>query len=167
MLCCSTNCEKYETCGRAVGHGKTLSSTSKILDTVESLLYWGSVSYGLDKDGNVDIKENYVCGPSGNWGMYIPVSVETTKPEDLSKYNITVSEEENKDMDNLEVRVKINSYKRKNNSSTVEMDFEKPLYVHSVWANDNLVELEHDGHKFIVTQSELEKAIRACTHNTW
>ena len=166
MLCCSTNCEKYETCGRAVGHGKTLSLTSNMWDIVEPLLYWGSASYGLDKDGNVDIKENYVCGPSGNWGMYIPVG-----DFNLSEYQLTCNmkqeEEENKDMDSLEVRVKINTYKREENGVLVDMDFDHPLYVHSVWSNDSLVELEHDGHRFIVTQSELEKAIRACTHNAW
>ena len=167
MLCCSTNCEKYETCGRAVGPGKTPSLTSNMWDiTVEPLLYWGSGSIGLDKDGHVEIEDNYVCGPKGNWGMYIPVG-----DFNLSEYQLTCGikqeEEENKDMDSLEVRVKINSYKREKDSTLVDMDFNNPLYVHSVWGNDNLVELEHDGHRFIVTQSELEKAIRACTHNAW
>ena len=166
MLCCSTNCEKYETCGRAVGHGKTLSLTSNMCDTVEPLLYWGSGSIGLDKDGHVEIENNYVCGPSGNWGMYIPAG-----DFDLSEYQLTCNikqeEEENKDMDNLEVSVKICAYKDKTDSTSIDMDFDHPLYVRSVWGHDHLVELEHDGHKFIVLQSELEKAARVCTHNSW
>ena len=47
------------------------------------------------------------------------------------------------------------------------MDFEHPLYVNSIFAHDELVELEHEGHRIIVSESELVKAAKLCANNRW
>ena len=66
--------------------------------------------------------------------------------------------------DNLDVSVKLTPYTY---NPTIDLDFDHPVLVRSVWNEDKLVELEHDGHKFIVAGSELEKAIKCCTNNRW
>lgn len=70
MRCCSMNCPRYYECGNSLAS----PSSNSDWEAVEPLLYWGSASYSMDKDGNVIIKEDYVCGPSGNWGRYYPRS---------------------------------------------------------------------------------------------
>ena len=40
-------------------------------------------------------------------------------------------------------------------------------YVNSIFAHDELVELEHEGHRIIVSESELVKAAKLCANNRW
>ena len=67
--------------------------------------------------------------------------------------------------DSIDVRVKVIPYTDKKGS--IDMDFDHPLYVNSVFAYDELVELEHEGHRIIVSESELVKAAKLCANNRW
>ena len=71
-------------------------------------------------------------------------------------------EGETKMNDNLKISVEIIPY-----TKDIDMDFEHPVHVKSVWNHDELVEIEHDGHSFIVGQSELDKAISRASHFRW
>ena len=64
--------------------------------------------------------------------------------------------------DNIDVRVKVIPY-----TKDISLDFDNPLYVNSMWPHDELVELEYDGHKIIVSESELVKAAKLCANNRW
>ena len=64
--------------------------------------------------------------------------------------------------DNIDVRVKVIPY-----TEDISLDFDNPLYVNSMWPHDELVELEHNGHKVIVSESELVKAAKLCANNRW
>ena len=68
MICISTNCPRYKECGRAFPNFKEDGQ----MHSVEPLLYWGSGSYTYNAETKqVEVKNDYVCGPEGNWGMYI------------------------------------------------------------------------------------------------
>lgn len=67
MLCCSDWCPKYKDCARAYFNSESRNS----FDQVESLYNYGSCSIQAGPDGPV-INEHYVCGPTSNYGMFIP-----------------------------------------------------------------------------------------------
>lgn len=159
MLCCSSFCEKYYNCQRAMINQRNDSNDNTFIrsDTVENLYSYGSCSIQY-QDGKVVTEEHYVCGPSGKYGMFIPKTKPKTQPETTEH----IIKEEKENMDSLRVCVEINSY-----TKDIDIDFDKPVRVRSVTNHDELVEIEHDGHKFIVKQSELEKAVRCASHNTF
>ena len=97
-----------------------------------------------------------------NYSMYWE-KIMGTFPKETTTDCIEIKQEDKK-VDNLDVNVEINSYTY---DSSIHMDFQHKVKVHSVWGHDELVEIEHDGHKFIVAQSELEKAARLCANNSW
>lgn len=73
MICCSTNCERYNECGNTVDAAKdTFNALRGYYDTIEHLYTWGTASIGMDTEGNVISEANYVCGPLGNWGLFFP-----------------------------------------------------------------------------------------------
>ena len=175
MLCCSDCCPKYKECALACINVEYKNR----LDQVENLYTYGSCSIQY-VDGEVKMKENYMCGPTSNYAMFVPIIPEYDKIfrkfKDLNKYHqVTMDEwmeekekqdkEKEKMNDNIDVRVKVIPYIDKTGS--IEMDFEHPLYVNSVWPHDELVELEHNGHKIIVSESELVKAAKLCSNNRW
>lgn len=141
MFCCSYFCKHYMDCSHSV------VNNPGVTDVVEPFDKFGSGSYSYNcKDNKVEISTSTMCQ---NYSMYY-----------------SNKEEEEKDMnDNLDVKVVVTPYTF--DGTSVNLDFEHKLIVRSVWNNDELVKLEHDGHSFYVAQSELEKAIRLCSHNRW
>ena len=70
MVCCSSQCEKCNKCGRYI-YNLSTKYRQGTTHTVESLdsFGWGSIS----KDGC----ETYTyCGPNGNYAMYEPIEME-------------------------------------------------------------------------------------------
>ena len=172
MLCCSDCCPKYKECARACINVEYKNR----LDQVENLYTYGSCSIQY-VNGEVEMKENYMCGPTSNYAMFVPIIPEYDeifrKFKDLNKYHqVTMDEwmeekekqdkEKAKMNDNIDVRVKVIPY-----TKDISLDFDNPLYVNSVWPHDELVELEHNGHKVIVSESELVKAAKLCANNRW
>ena len=138
MLCCS-DCTRARKCMRAV-----CNNEDDATQPVENWLNYGSCSIQW-KDGKVVKEENYVCGPQGNWSMFKPLK------------------KENKEMnDNLKVCIELIPY-----TKDINLDFDNPVRVRSVWNHDELVEIEHQGHKFIVSESELTKAVSRASHFRW
>ena len=140
MLCCSSQCPRYTQCLRADYNNK-----DNTMQPVENLYTFGScfIQY---KDGKAEMLERYCCGEPGKWSMYIPKEQE--------------EKEEMNDM--LKVCIEITPY-----TEDISLDFNNPVRVRSVWGHDDLVEIEHEGHKFIVGQSELEKAASRASHFRW
>ena len=68
MICISRDCPYYHKCARAFPN-----STEN--GTVEQLLSWGSGA--TFPDGYVF--EQNVCGPRGNWGMFMPLKGDTNE----------------------------------------------------------------------------------------
>ena len=172
MLCCSDCCPKYKECALACINVEYKNR----LDQVENLYTYGSCSIQY-VNGEVEMKENYMCGPTSNYAMFVPIIPEYDeifrKFKDLNKYHqVTMDEwieekekqdkEKAKMNDNIDVRVKVIPY-----TKDISLDFDNPLYVNSVWPHDELVELEHNGHKIIVSESELVKAAKLCANNRW
>ena len=164
MLCCSSDCEKYTQCAHSGINNP---------GSIEQIIDWarhGSCSIQY-KDGRVVKEEHYDCGPTSNYAMYTPyIPLESIIfPEHY--HQVTIDEwikekdKEKEKMDNIDVRVKVITYK--NNRGAVDMDFDHPLYVHSVPYNDELVELGYEGCTFIVSESELVKAAKLCANNRW
>lgn len=143
MLCCSYFCKHYMDCKYSIVNNPGVND---IIEPFDSFGF-GSYTYN-SKTKNVDIKSDTIC-------------------KNYSMYNLNRKEEIKEMNDNLDVNVKITPYCKDSNTASIDLDFDHPVYIHSVWGYDELVELEHDGHKIIVSQSELEKAIRLCTHNRW
>ena len=90
------------------------------LDQVENLYTYGSCSIQY-VDGEVQMKENYMCGPTSNYAMFVPIIPEYDKVfkkfKDLNKYHqVTMDEwieekekqdkEKAKINDNIDMRVK-------------------------------------------------------------
>lgn len=145
MLCCSSYCKYYKDCRHSV------INNPEVRDNIEPFDSFGSGCYTYNSQTHkVEIINYVMCD---NYSMY---------------YSRDSEKKEKKEMnDMLDVSVKITPYNKDPNTTNIDLDFDHPLYIRSVWNYDELVELEHDGHKFIVSQSELEKAIRVCTHNRW
>ena len=143
MLCCSYFCKHYMDCSHSV------VNNPGVTDVVEPFDKFGSGSYSYNcKDNKVEISTSTMCQ---NYSMY---------------YGNKEEKKEEKEMnDNLDVKVTVTPYIF--DGTNIEMDFDHKLIVRSVWNHDEIVELEHDGHSFCVAQSELEKAIRLCSHNRW
>lgn len=175
MLCCSNCCPKYKDCARAYINAEYKNR----LDQVENLYTYGSCSIQY-VNGEIKMKENYMCGPTSNYAMFIPkISPEYDKVfkkfKELQSHQITMDEwieekekqdkEKEKMNDSIDVRVKVIPYTDKKGS--IDMDFDHPLYVNSIFAHDELVELEHEGHRIIVSESELVKAAKLCANNRW
>ena len=145
MLCCSSYCKYYKDCRHSV------INNPEVRDNIEPFDSFGSGCYTYNSQTNqIDIQTEVLCN---NYSMY--------------RGNINKTEEKKEMNDNLTVQVKITPYNKDPNTSNIDLDFDHPLYIHSIYNYDELVELEHNGHKIIVSQSELEKAIRLCTHNRW
>lgn len=142
MLCCSSHCERYNDCARAMIHNVSKE------EQIENLYSYGSCSIQW-VDGEIVKNENYICGPAGNWSMFI-------------KW-INPHTEEEKKMDNLKICIEITPYV-KNYNSGMELDFNHPVQVRSVSQHDELVEITYEGKSFFVSQSELNKAIDLATH---
>ena len=180
MLCCSANCPKYEDCGRAIINQRYANDAKTFPDfqTVEHLYSYGSGFFGIDKDGKYIGKCESLCGPSANYNLFYPrenyimpnytdmtAPIKITSIEDT---RIIEEEEEEEEMnDNISVEVKINPYKYKDSKVSITLDFDHPVHIRSVNNYDELVEIEHDGHIFIVSESELSKAISRCSHTRW
>ena len=67
MLCCSDWCPKYNDCAKAIGNQEYTNR----LEQVESLYNYGSCSIQYVND-KVITKEDYVCGPTSNYAMFVP-----------------------------------------------------------------------------------------------
>lgn len=162
MLCCSYDCEKYTECAHACINNP--GSTDYVVDWARN----GSCSIQYI-NGQVVTNENYDCGAIGKYAMYTPY-VRLTIPEHYHQVTIDewIEEKEKQDKekakmnDNIDVRVKVIPY-----TKDISLDFDNPLYVNSMWPHDELVELEHNGHKVIVSESELVKAAKLCANNRW
>lgn len=179
MLCCSANCPKYEDCGRAIINQRYANDAKTFPDfqTVEHLYSYGSGFFGIDKNGKYIGKCESLCGPSANYNLFYPredyittnyteLTTPTTKIGPIE--DTPVLEEEEEEMnDNISVEVKINPYKYKDSKVSITLDFDHPVHIRSVNNYDELVEIEHDGHTFIVSESELSKAISRCSHTRW
>lgn len=68
MVCCSITCPKREECGLTIKNYRCPPGT---FETVEDLSSFGSGSFGIDKDGNVHAETHYVCGPRGDFALFI------------------------------------------------------------------------------------------------
>ena len=67
MLCCSDWCPKYKDCAKAIDNQEYTNR----LEQIESLYNYGSCSIQYVND-KVITKEDYVCGPTSNYAMFIP-----------------------------------------------------------------------------------------------
>ena len=116
MLCCSDYCPKYKECALACINVEYKNR----LDQVENLYTYGSCSIQY-VDGEVKMKENYMCGPTSNYAMFVSIIPEYDKVfrkfKDLNKYHqVTMDEwikekekqdkEKAKINDNIDMRVK-------------------------------------------------------------
>ena len=162
MLCCSYDCEKYTECAHACINNP--GSTDYVVDWARN----GSCSIQY-RNGQVVTNENYDCGAIGKYAMYTPY-VRLTIPEHYHQVTMDewMEEKEKQDKekakmnDNIDVRVRVIPY-----TKDISLDFDNPLYVNSIWPHDELVELEYNGHKVIVSESELVKAVKLCANNRW
>ena len=92
MLCCSDCCPKYKDCALACINAEYKNR----LDQVESLYTYGSCSIQY-VNGEVKMNENYMCGPTSNYAMFIPkISPEYDKVfrkfKELQGHQITMDE---------------------------------------------------------------------------
>ena len=74
MLCCSDYCPKYKECALACINVEYKNR----LDQVENLYTYGSCSIQY-VDGEVKMKENYMCGPTSKYAMFVPIIPEYDK----------------------------------------------------------------------------------------
>ena len=140
MVCCSYSCPRYQECAISLYNNKNEEP-----QYAQDWFSFGSCAIQW-KENKAVIDEHYACGPGGNWAMFKPIE-----------------KEEDKEMnDTLKICIEFTPY-----TKDITLDFEHPVRVRSVWNHDELVEIEHDGHKFIVSQSEMDKAIGRASHFGW